>query len=325
MKIAFIIISFILVCLIIAYSWFNRDSDRVVLTLITAMTIGALGFITKESISNKKEVFSKQIPIAVFYGLPEYRPLNIRQPYSLDLDICAMNINPDEIQSRDKNIIDIEFAQDRYFSAIQFIVITTIFKKFSHSWNVEAKRTITPDGDMLRWKRFEDPGKEISIKDFFTKMPNNYFVKLGLHDEFLDAFGGKAVFPPNININIDDSIKGQLLVSFSNRYIAMNIRLSKSSSSVGVGTYSKLLGIPSGLDRRNAPESDKYGHSNFFMEIDVSQNWWLNGHPDMKKNRNWANSVAELLDAQFNYEYIRDTHIKQFQLLGPEAIRNINY
>jgi len=68
----------------------------------------------------------------------------------------------------------------------------------------------------------------------------------------------------------------------------MDIALSKSSSSMGIGEYSKFFNIPSALDRGNSPEADKYGNSVYLIQINIKQNFWLNGHPEMKKYRNWA-------------------------------------
>jgi len=288
------------------------------------MTIGALGFITKESISNKTESFSNTFPVAVFYGLPEYRPLNIKLPYSFDLGICLQNIDPKDIPKSEKQIVDINFAQNKYFDAIQYLVVTTIFKRFSNGWNVKARRTHTPNGESLSWSYTEEKGKEITIIEFFEKFRNNYFVKLGLHKDLPEQFGGKAVLPPDTDFKVEtEKSDNEILILFYTKYISMNIKISKSSTSVGIGEYSKLLNIPSAHDRRNAPESDKYGNSVYLIEINAKQNYWLNGHPAMKKHRNWANSIAELLDTQFNYESIRDDHMRQFELYGAEGIKGI--
>jgi hypothetical protein len=59
------------------------------------------------------------------------------------------------------------------------------------------------------------------------------------------------------------------------------------------------------------------------IEISIKQNYWLNGHPEMKKYRNWADSISELLNSQFNYEIIRDEHLRQFQLYGIEGIKSL--
>lgn len=323
-KIILIAVSAILIGLVITYSWLNRDSDRVILTLITAMTIGSLGFITKESITNKTESISRVFPVAVFYGLPNYMPLNIKLPYSFDLRMCLQSIEQKDIPETESEVVDFDFANKKYFDAIQYLVVKTIFEKFGRGWNVKVRRIHTPNGESLSWSNTEDKGKEITIEEFFEYLPNNYFVKLGLLSNIPEPFGGKAVFPPDTDINIESGDNfSETLMQFSTKYISMDIKLSQSSSSIGIGEYSKLFGITSALDRRNSGEAGKLGNSVYLVEVNIKQNYWLNGHPEMKKHRNWADSIAELLDSKFNYEIIRDEHLRQFQLYGIEGIKDI--
>jgi len=324
-KIALIALSTILVSLVITYSWFNRDSDRVVLTLVTAMTLGALGFITKESISNKIEIFSLDFPVAVFYGLPNYRPLNIKLPYSFDLSMATQNINPDDIPDDDNEHVDIGFGSDIYFDAIQYSVFKTIFNSFSHGWNVKAKRTSTPGGESLTWQNFNDDGYEITITDFIdAHIPNNYFFKLGLQKDIPKPFGGKAMFPPGTQITAErDENDTFLKITFTTKYITLNIKISKSTSSIGIGEYSKSFGMSSTIVAGAHSENNKIGHSVYTFEISGKQTYMLNGHPEMKKHRNWANSITEILETTYSYNLIREDHMRQIQLYGHEAVRGI--
>ena len=323
-KIILIAISALLVGLVITYSWFNRDSDRVVLTLVTAMTLGALGFITKESISNKVEKFTKTIPVAVFYSTPNYRPININLPYSFDLGMCMQNIDPNTIPASESSSVNIDFAQDMYFDAIQYTVIKNIFQRFSKSWNVEATRIRTPNGTSLSWHHIDEAGKEISISEFFEIIPNNCFAKMNLHKDLPKPFGGQATFPPGTKIRYEaDEGNYEALITLSNKYIELVIKISKNSSSIGLGEYAKLLGIASASDRLSISDQNGYGNSVFMVEVNAKQSHWLNGHPEMIKHRNWANAIAELLDSEFNYNLIREDHMRQFQLYGPSAISGI--
>ncbi|MDH5326844.1 MAG: hypothetical protein OEZ68_15510 [Gammaproteobacteria bacterium] len=325
MKIFLIILSVILVCGVFTYTLFNRDSDRVVLTFATAMLIGTLGFITKESISNKQESWSKSIPVAVFYGLPSYRPLNLRLPYSFDLNVCTQNIDPNDLPKKSKEIIDINFGSNKYFDAIQYIVIKSIFERFHKSWNVIAKKTRAPNGVTLRWQRIEEKkGKVIKIKEIYDSIPDNYFVKKGLYEDIPKPFGGEATFPPDVAISVEsEEGSNTLSILFDTNYVTLHIRVSESQSSIGIGEYSKLFGITPATDRTNKSEGDKFGNSLFYIDAEYKQNLWLNGHPEMAKHRNWANAIVELLDDKFNYESIREEHLRQFQLFGADAIREL--
>jgi len=324
-KVILIAISTILIGLVITYSWLNRDSDRVILTLVTAISISALGFITKESISNKLETYSNEFPVAVFYAAPDYKPLNIKLPYHFDLHMCLQSVPAKEHPENENGAVDIGFAQEKYFDAIQFVLAKSIFEKFGNGWNVKVRRTHTPNGVSLSWQNTESAGKEILLKDFLANFENNYFLNNELVETDLGAFGGKAIFPPDISIEIQEGKKTTgNTITFKTKYVSMDIKLSNSSSSVGIGEYSNFFNIPSALDRRNGPEADKYGNSVFFVQINIKQNYWLNGHPEMKKHRNWADSISELLDTTFNFESIRSEHLRSFQLHGVKGIKAIS-
>ncbi|MFA6188151.1 MAG: hypothetical protein WC680_02615 [Sulfuricurvum sp.] len=321
MKTALIIFSVLLVIGVIIYAWLNRDSDRVILTFATAMMIGALGFITKESISNKTEKYTKEIPIAVFYGLPKYSPLNINMPFTREMMICSQEIPEQDLPKNEHNSVDIGFGSKMYFDAIQYAIITTIFERYSRAWNVKAKKMITPNGEQLSWQSLNDAGTTYPIGEVMQKLPENYFVKAKLYETIHHGFGDQVILPPDTKISIEKNSDYEIAETFKNKYITLSIKLISQGSSIGIGEYSKILGIPSAMDRRNAPESDKYGNSVYLMQIDVEQNILLNGHPDMVNYRNWADSIVELLDNKFNYETIRENHLRQYQLYGVDAIK----
>jgi len=322
-KVGLIIFSAALIVGVIVYSWFNRDSDRVILTLVTAMTIGALGFITKESISNKVEKVSKEFPIAVFFSAPDYRPLNIKLPYGHELSMCLQEIKQQDLPTG-ATYVDITFAQEKYYDALQFIIVKEIFKRFSQSWNVVAKQTIVPGGKSLSWQSLGDSGKEVELNSFLKEIPDNYFLQQEIHKNTPDFFGGKAIFPPKTQLSIENSENlKQLIIHLETEYISVAIKLTQSSTSVGIGEYSQLLGLEESRQAINSLDKQQYGNAVFLLEINTEQNVWLNGHPDMKTHRNWANSIIELLDSTFNYELIREEHLRQYQLYGSRAINVI--
>jgi hypothetical protein len=319
MKITLIIISGALMVGVILYSIYNRDSDRVLLTLISAMTIGSLGFITKESISNKTEKYSTEFPVAVFFGAPNYLPLNISLPYDHELRTCLQEVKEIDIPQY-TDAINIEFGQKMYFYALEYIIVQEIFKRYSQGWNVLAKQRNLPSGKALSWQALNDPGEEILLKDFLNNFPKNYFVASGLHRQIPAQLGGKAVFPLGSNFSVehkDDLYKTTIRIT--NKYIKLDIIFTQSSSSVGIGEYTRLLGVKG--NQIDIDSQKLYGNSAYLLEINIKQTLWLNGHPEMKAHRNWADSIVELLDNKFNYEKIREEHLRQFQLYGPEAIR----
>ena len=76
-----------------------------------------------------------------------------------------------------------------------------------------------------------------------------------------------------------------------------------------MGIYSEMFRV-----KNNHEDMIGYGTSNFIITIDVIQNIWFNGHPEMKIYRNWADTIVNTLDSTFNYNYIQEEHFKQYQL-----------
>ena len=144
-----------------------------------------------------------------------------------------------------------------------------------------------------------------------------------MHKNILDKLGGKAIFPPDteIEINLSEDDKEQSM-KFTTKYISLEINMRHTTSIIGIGEYSRLLGMPSTISL-GSEEVNKLGNSVYLLDINVQQNYWLNGHPDMKKHRNWADSIVELLDSKFNYEIIHENNLRQFELYGAAGIKNI--
>lgn len=301
---------------VIIYSWYNRESDRVVLTLVTAMLLGSIGFITKESISNKVEKVSQEFPVVVFFELPNYMPMNIRLPYHYELSMCIQGINPNDLPDS-KEYINLEYASKTYYDAIEFLIVKEIFDRFNYGWNVKAKQTVLPSGKSISWKILGDTGDKISINKIMEAIPENYFYKLCLPATIHELAGGEAIFPPGTTFDIkrDDDVLGTS-IHFKNKFIDIELKLTQDSSVLGIGEYTRLLGYSDDKSRVN-------GTASYFLSVEITQSVWLNGHPDMVTYRNWADSILELLDNNFNYEKIREEHIRQFQLYGSNAIHEM--
>ncbi|MYM60056.1 hypothetical protein GTG28_12555 [Vibrio sp. OCN044] len=316
MKVILLIFAFSLLISIMLYSWFNRDSDRVILTLLTAIIFVTLGFITKETISNKKEELSTEFPVVAFFSIPSYLPMNIKLPYQHELWLCLQTLRPEDLPA------GIGEGGGKYFDALEYLIVTEIFKKFNQSWNVVAKQTTMPEGKLLTFNPSDNPGKEVLLTEFLKYFSHNYFVRPDVRPRKNALLESqiKAIFPPNTEFSVehDDRFK-KTIISITNWYIKMNVTFSKSVSYLGIGEYQKLMyGTTEPL---KTVDQQQHGTAVFMLKIDIEQTRLLNGHPDMKAHRNWANSIVELLDNTFNYEQIREEHFRQFQLYGPEAIR----
>ncbi len=324
-KTILVVISILFIAVIASYTWLNRDSDRVVLTFATAVLLSALGFITKELISNKEETFEKEFPVVTFYSLPNFRPVNIDLPYLFDLQFATQNIDPKYIPPNNQQNIDIEFGSDIYFDALTYSVIHTLFKNFSNGWNLKTSRINTPHGQYVSNNWTNEKGKEIEIADFVdTHIPNNYFFKIGLLKDRPKPLGGKAIFPPGTKISTKINDKhNRLSIFFNNKYLSFALKIHESNSSIGIGEYSRSFGFPERFISASDSEHNKVGTSVYIIEISGKQNTLLNGHPEMKKHRKWADSIIESLETTYSYNLIRENHIRSIQIYGHESIKGL--
>lgn len=317
MKTVLISLSIILVALVALYTWFNRDLDRVVLTFVSVLTLGAFGFIAKESISNKPEEYSKTIPIVVLYEKPSYRPLNISFPYTFDLGYALQNI-PQTMFPKEEESIDIGFASDVYFEAMLYVILKKVAFIHAHGWELNHKVIHNPMYKTVNYGSKSDEGDLHEFGEFLSLVPNKY----GIHDvlDLPKSFGGQFKLPPSMTINAveSDSTKGFEML-LSNRYVSLKISFISNGSSAGIGDYVKLADLDDAYSQIGGPA----GNSSYSLEISAKQNWWLNGHPEMKKYKLWIESLISILDSEFNYELIRQRHIEQYQIFGTSAIRFI--
>lgn len=318
MKLTLIIITGFLLFAILLYTWLNRDSDRVVLTLASVVMIGTLGFFTKESISNKLETFEVKFPVAVMYSTPNYLPLNIRLPYGHDMSMCIQNIDSTDLEYGQGRSVDIGYAQDIYSDVLEYIVIKSLFDHFHQGWLVETESFRSPNGISMRWSPIETNGKAFSFSETLDLLSDNYFVKKNLQQSVGLRFqGDTGYFPPNTRIEIDKGQAGfKTSIIIDSGLIDLEINLQKMSSSVGIGEYEQLLGIQGGQ-----ASSKNLGTSMFLFSIKYTQDIWRNGNPDMKKHRQWADSIVSLLQSTFDFNQIREDHIQRFQMHGPAGVR----
>ncbi len=314
MKSIYLGFAFIAVIAVAIYTFCNRDSDRVLLSFSTAIVIAVFGFIVNEAISNKTIKFSKEFPVAVFFELPNYQPLFIRLPYSWDLGMCMQSIKSADRLNSAQSQIDLEYAQNKYFEALQYIVIKDIFQQFNNGWDTETKRIIAPSGEMLSTKYGKESGKEINFAKFIQQsIPNNYFVKSNPLIPVLQLLSDTSIFPPDTDIKITLEGDHSFLIFLETKYISVAVKLSKLLLSPGIGEYARMF-----------PAHTAHGHdagtATYMMSVSVEQAVLLNGNPEMKKHRKWADTLVTMLDSTFNFERIREEHLKQYQLFGSQAI-----
>lgn len=306
MRTVWLVAGIAIIVVLFTYTWLNRDSDRVILTFFTAVLIGAIGFATKESVSNKNESYIRSFHVVSLYSAPSYMPVKIRFKYLGKLSQCIQNINKNDFPENDGNM-DILFAEEKYFDAFQYLILKEVFSTYRMSWLIDIEPAVM--GVYTNSLAPGMVGKEIEFSEVLNKIPDNYIVKNNLFDKESKI---KAMFPPGVDIKVEFENKNNFKVMFESKYISIIINLVKRGSSNQTGEYGKLLSLPS--------TDNKYGMSTYKVTLEVKQQPLLNGNPKMKNYRKWADSLVDLLEREFSYELALKKHKEDYKLYGSGEI-----
>ncbi|QGQ26262.1 hypothetical protein F1728_27870 [Gimesia benthica] len=309
MKISFIALAVFIILGISCYTWFNRASDRVVLTFFTAMFVGAIGFTAKEAISNKVESRSEEISVATFYGRRDYRPILLRLPYRTELTIFTQSATI-PARTPDDSHIDISYGADLYFPAITYAILSKSLSAFSGGWDSEIVRLKGPGFTNIQSRGGSRTGTKVTLNELYDSF--GFDVEF---DEDQQAFQPNTFqqyfLPPHTTYRLNEETEHSRSIEFRNRYITLTIQIQKGGSSIGIGEYDSFI---------SPDDNSQVGHSVFQVTGTVIQNRLLNGHPDMARYRKWADTVIDTIVQDFSFEAIRARHIEDMQLRGRDAI-----
>jgi len=278
------------------------------------MFVGSLGFITKESISNKSEKSEKIIPVAIFYEIPSYQSIDLPLTYNSELSFFVESVGNVEKPLNYEEYPEI--GGKLYFEALEMVIFKNLFSRYKSNWYATVEHYMTPNGMQTLWEYGTDKGQNISYLDFFKLNPSNRFMRFKRYK--MRPFNEKMVLPPNTIIKYE-SINNSSKYTLKNKFVTVELMVSRKSSSAGVGEFSELIDDKlltkakmdagekeKGLSKTISSFTKGFHNSVYLISINIEQNIWYNGHPDMKKYRHWADSIVDTLESKFSYELIRE-------------------
>jgi len=302
----------ILVIMIIWYTYQNRAEDRVVYTFITVMFIATLGFITKESLSNKKISDLKNMPIAVFYYHPNYREANLKLPYNFNIGYYAARILDED---KPKNL-DITFGQEIFRDILELSIIDSLLphNRFFH-WDVG----LSYDGYIVdeSKKIKNEEGTKVTSKELAIHLKDNYFVKNNI---IKDA---KSSFPLNSEIKITKDSHFTIF-NIKTKYNQIRLILMNSQASITSGYLQRFKVTDVNGVSKSFYESSNSGHVLYQLEIKYEQNILYNGSPEMEKYREWAYTIIDHFIDTYDFNLIKENLDKDYIVGGINGIQNNN-
>lgn len=106
-------------------------------------------------------------------------------------------------------------------------------------------------------------------------------------------------------------------IRFKNSFCDVRIKTRSSISSVGLGPYTSVLGVPI------SEAQDRYWTVQFITSIDATFSQVLFGHPSMAAYREWVDGIitglAQAFDDLALYRATVDTHVLRRQLPAFES------
>lgn len=297
--------------------WINRASPTVIGAALPA-AITLLSAIVLVFLLNRPAPISRVFPVIFVVektsGLPVVMPDRPFPFQSLSLADRMRQIDP-KVFDRPGDQNDFEFMTRLYHEYLQKAFVDDLASKQFGTWRMKAERFV----DLIQWSPLPDvssyPSKTLSADELERIFGKNRFARVD--------FGlGKWALPPGTELRIElprqDPKLGEIgAIHLKNRFCDINIRTGAGFSSVGLGKYTPLLGLPIEVAQ------ERYWTLQYMTRIDISFPWYRIGDPSMAAHREWANAIIEELSFSFDEESIwsrtRDNFLlkRHFQMLQP--------
>jgi len=294
MSIVFIALMGLALAAVFALVVLNRASAAVVNAAVP-VAFGAISAIGLVFAFARPEPIARAFPIVFVVERASLLPVVIPdRPFpfmSLGLADQMRQIDPTTFEPPPKQE-GFDFIVPLYHEYLQKIVVDSIAAKHSGTWRMRTERF----HGFEQWSPTPDAAgyssKVISAEQLIGALGKNRFARV-------QSGFGKLALPPGTQFEIEaphhNPQSGETgTIHLKNRFCDIEIRTVQSWSSVGLGNYTMLLGIP--LEEAQ----QKYWTIQYVTRINASFRWYLIGHPDMAVHRQWANSIVEELAHAFD-------------------------
>ena len=293
--------------------WQNRASEKVVLTLLPALAIGATGALVTILFSLRAETRKLDFPAVFIFDKNSWMPLEAidrsyvsGNPNQFSVVHIAQEMTKEHHSLRDDKTV--EKGDDLYFDILLRMVFDVLFRLYIHNWDAKISHFDLPHGTESRWGPQEDaPHPEFVTWDEIKKwIPDTRVldVNVGHFTKMAVPYGTKL----NVNTDYTKETKSPFRrkLTLKNSFVTLSISISKASGVVGVGSFSRLLGYSDDI-------SNRFWTSTYLIELAADFNPLRSGHPDMPRYRRWVDALFEELqknfDARKHWERSRDWYL----------------
>lgn len=288
-------------------AWLNRGSEKVAISLPSAVAVGVVGALLTLLFSLQAEgrtaTFVVEYVIDPAQGTPfrcdafpditQYTDaggLTVVPAWKVAGDISA--VRPDLT-----TINEPEDLQPLYRTVLVCQMLELLRIRFNRDWNAQAARFTLPNGSGTL---LLGPDSKTG-----TRVSNDAVVK---------AFGGQQVFASttldSFNLPPETTISGVVsdvstTVSFKNKFVDIKVEVLDR----GVG---RELGELRYLCKMGIEESKAFSRPQYFVTITADFNAYRFGHPDMPLYRQWTDSVIselQLFDSQQRWDLVKNKYL----------------
>jgi hypothetical protein len=279
MKISLTILVVLLLVGVIYLTWENRDSNTLVLKVLSFFTVGLLSIVLTVFLQDKKESINYKTTTTLFVDKNEY-PItytyNIEKKDDLILDVLT-SLNKVDLKNETFYKEINQYQQD----FISRVFIHLLEKIFYNGWYVNYSYNKLTNGTSWGRKGNEKSDLlEISDIDIFEN-PNFKFKVEGIFDKGIKIPKGTEVF-----FNKDHHIK---TITFKHKYFTYKIEIVFNSFWKGFGKYKNLF--------QNFEEGSTYY---FDIKTSCTFSELYPNNPMIKKYEEWVNNTNKIIDFHFN-------------------------
>lgn len=277
----------ILLGIVIYLTWENRDSNKLVLKVLSFFLVGLLSIIITVLLQDKKEdiVYSTNSAMLVdSSGYPVIMSPTIdkKDDYSLKV---LMALRDNNISINDKVASQpISTNQDDqfYFDLFTRSFISLFEELFFQGWYIDYKYNEL-QGSRSWGPKENVPSTQVSSSELNLYQDSIFNVNTpGIHNGIIHLPKGTKV---SCNRN-----KFSNEIIFENKYFTYKIFIRTSGFHIGYGKYEPIL---SGLQNKG---------SSYYFEIQTicKFNDWYPNNPKIKKYDTWVKNTNKIIDYNFN-------------------------
>jgi hypothetical protein len=292
----------------------NRNSEKIV-TAAVPLAFAALVALYLIFWFAREQPMTRVFPVSFSFQVADKLPLSIPDRPTLEQLFFV-----DEIRQRDPKAL--EEKPDAhglliYHELLQKSLVDWIASRHFGHWRMELLRFEAGPGagTQAQWSPTPDANKEkskvLSVDDLQRIFSQNRFA--GVH-----MGPGTLALPPGTTLNVETpkEISAIGKIRFKNKHCTMTIETSPSMGQLGLGGYSRLLGIPS--------STSGYWTQQYIVRINVTFSHWFVGHPRMALIKQWASGIVDGLQNEFDEQVVWRRTVENYTLRQhlPPEIRN---